>query len=105
MSDRFIIGWAIAAVIGIMLLSGCAPAPRDPLVRVVEKSVPVAEIRPVPPELIRTRLSSGMLPEFVPAGHPAATSCLTPEGEARLRVLLIDRESRLEAWEKWGVLE
>lgn len=104
MSEWKIMVLAAVAVVGIMLLSGCSPAEREPAVRVVEKSVPVLEIRPVPEELLRKPVPADQIPVFLPIGSPAASSCLSPEGEARLRLLMIDRESRLEAWEKWGIL-
>jgi hypothetical protein len=92
------------AVLAIGLLSAC-DRPKDTVlpVRVVEKSVPIIEIRPVPEELMRKPVPADQLPTFIPPGV-SSSSCLSPEGEARLRIIMIDRESRLEAWEKWGVL-
>jgi hypothetical protein len=105
MSEWKIMAIASVAIVAIMLLSSCAdPHQTEPVVRVVEKSVPIVEIRPVPEELLRKTVPIDQIPVFAAPGSPATTSCLTAEGEARLRVLMIDRESRLQAWEKWGIL-
>lgn len=106
MSANKIMALTAAAIALLLALTACGDgnAQMDRPVRVVEKSVPIIEIRPVPEELLRTPIPADQLPVFVAKDDPAASSCLTPDAEAKLRMIMIDRESRIEAWEKWGIL-
>lgn len=86
-----------------VLLWGCAGARpgevrRTEILR-VHKPVPVrAE---APPELLAP-FEPGELPEFVSPQDPAASSALTPEGEARLKRLVLELLSRFEALRAWA---
>lgn len=102
---RNIMVTALIAIVLVMFLGGCSPQPeKTPEVRVVEISVPILEIRPIPAGLIREPILVTQIPVFTTPKNPAASSCLTAEGEALLRMIAVDREARLEAWEKWATL-
>lgn len=103
MSHKKIMAITVIVVIAIMLLTGCSDKQQmiGP-VRTVEVKVPFLEQKVPPAELLRTPIPADQLPEFVAPTNPAASSCLTPKGEPQIRSLFIDRESKLDAWEKWG---
>lgn len=93
---------ALALALGICV-AGCATCPVVEPVRIVqpvEVRVPVPVVRRPPPELLEPLRAE--LPEFVPPAAPAASSALTPEGERRLRALLVLLRARVRAWEAWA---
>lgn len=94
---------ALALALGVCA-AGCATCPVvDPvrIVQPVEVRVPVPVTRRPPPELLEPLRTE--LPEFVTPASPAASSALTPEGERRLRALLVLLRARVKAWEAWAV--
>lgn len=94
---------ALALAVGIYA-AGCATCPVVEPVRIVqpvEVRVPVPVTRRPPAELLEPL--SVELPEFVAPAAPAASSALTPEGERRLRALLVLLRARVQAWEAWAV--
>lgn len=92
-------------IIGLLALPGCTkPEDRPRPVRTVEVVTPILEERPVPADLLFKPVPDAELPEWVAPGHPGATSCLTPEGEAKKRILDTGTVGKLNAWEKWGIL-
>lgn len=102
MNYRTIIILATIAIVMIML-SACDNSARlEPVVVTKEVSVPVGQYIEPPEELRPQLIVPSDLPNFVAPSSPAATSCLTPEGEARFRLLTGGLNRRLEAWEKWG---
>lgn len=66
----------------------------------VEVRVPVPVKAKVPKELHQP-VKMGPLPVFVSPADPKATSALTPEGEKRLKRLLLELVTRIRAWEAW----
>lgn len=80
----------IAALILVTVFS-CAQEKPEPIVvvRTVEVAVPVPVPVKIDPRLLEWPVSELDVPEFVPPSHPDATSALTPEGEKKLRTLLI----------------
>ena len=94
---------ALALALGTFA-AGCATCPVVEPVRIVqpvEVRVPVPVTRRPPPELLEPIRAD--LPEFVTPAAPTASSALTPEGERRLRALLVLLRARLAAWEAWAV--
>ncbi len=79
-----------------LLLGGCACKSKT-----VEVEVPVPVHSPPPVELLAP-IDTAALPTFVAPGDPRASSGLTPEGERRLKQLLLDLFTRVEAWQAWG---
>lgn len=93
---------ALALALGIFA-AGCATCPVVEPMRIlqpVEVQVPVPIVRRPPPELLEPLRAE--LPEFVSPAAPAASSALTPEGERRLRALLVLLKARVKAWEAWA---
>ncbi len=82
----------------VAIVPACAGKPR---VELIEVKVPVP-IKAQPPEELRAPLPSDPLPDFVPPTHAGASSALTPEGEQRLKGLILDLWVRLKAWEAWA---
>lgn len=98
---RIMLG-AVALVVAVIILNACAPTERAEAVVVTkEVSVPVGEIFQPPAELKRTPLTGADMPQWIPPTDPRATSCVAPEGEAKVRFIGGDRESRLDGWEQW----
>lgn len=83
-------------------VAGCASSQSVPEVRTVYVETPVPVQRTAPDELARLRDDLGPLPVFVAPDDPDATSALTPEGERRLRALVEQLLTGLEAWEAWA---
>ena len=94
----------VLMLLAAMALAGCAGAPPQavPVVETVYVDRPVPVKRQPPAELMALRGQLGPLPVFVDPGDPAATSALTPDGERRLRALLEQLVTGLEAWEAWA---
>jgi hypothetical protein len=102
---RLTLAVAIAAA-----LSGCATCPAKPepirIVQPVRVEVPVPVRREPPVELFApVAYPAEALPQFVAPADPQASSALTPEGERRLRALLIDLTARLAAWREWAAAD
>ena len=92
-------------VIGCLLLTGCGT--KDNRVRpvdTVDVALPILEDRPAPEELKFKPWPEDQLPLWVEPTNPAATSCLTPDGEAKRRAMDADVVGKVLGWEKWGVL-
>lgn len=66
----------------------------------VEVKVPVP-VKARAPDELRQPVKTGPLPVFVAPADPKATSALTPEGEKRLKRLLLELQTRIRAWEAW----
>lgn len=93
----------VLALGAILALAGCS-ADTARSVRVVETvrvEIPVAVRREPPAELLEP-YRPGALPGFVSPSDPAASSALTPEGERRLRLLILDLVTRETAWREWA---
>lgn len=82
---------AVFALAALIAVSACAPT---------TIKVPVPE-RPTPPPELTAPLALTP-PVFVAPSHPQATSALTPEGERRLKTLLLDLFERTNAWQAWA---
>ncbi len=104
MDPKWVFIWATGAIVLILLLTGCSNSSdaRVAPVHTQDVFVPILDHRTVPPEILRTPVPAADIPFFLRPGDKAATSCLAPSGEAKVRALLIDRENRLDWWEKWG---
>lgn len=99
MKPNHIMVAAILAVI-LVMVSGCARTP-EPAIQVKEVYIPVAQTVKPPEALYRGPIPMVDLPVFVSPSDPTASSCLAPPGEGKLRRLMVDREKRLDGWEKW----
>lgn len=96
----------IALVFAGLFLNACSPAKEFVApVDTVEVLVPVIAGRTAPAELVNDKIPQGDLPVFVSPLTPGATSCLAPSGETQLKAIMRNRESRLDAWQKWGIME
>lgn len=93
----------IVSLIAAAVLAGCASPAPDPLVirEPVEIRVPVP-VRAEPPAELATPYQPAVLPEFVSPAREDAAAALTPEGLARLRVLLRELVTREQAWRAWA---
>jgi len=78
------------------LLVGCTTPPVTK-----EVKVPVA-VRAMPPAELLAPVSTDPLPVFVKPTDANATSALTPQGERRLKQLLLELFTRTLAWEAWA---
>lgn len=87
-----------------VVLTGCAwrQPQQVPVVETVYVDRPVPVKRQPPDDLMQLREHVGPAPQFVAPGDPDATSALTPEGERRLRALVEQLLTGLEAWEAWA---
>lgn len=103
MSNKTIMLVAVGLIVAI-ILTGCSDVQEAVRgVNTVKVEVPVLHHSEAPAELQRTIFSQDDLPLFVEPTNPRATSALTADGEAKLRMIMIDREGTLDAWEKYGV--
>ncbi len=93
--------FATAAILAIMALTACAPRTTEPVVVTREVNIPVGELIKPPAELKRGAVTAGDLPVWIAPTDKRASSCLAPEGEAKLRSLATGRESLLDGWESW----
>jgi hypothetical protein len=66
----------------------------------VEVKVPVLVRVLPPPELLAP--ARPVAPHWVPPTDPAASSCLTPEGERQLKAIVADEVMRRKALEAWA---
>ena len=87
---------AIAVLVVVLLLAGCASVSRE----TDEVKVPVP-VKAMPPAELTVPLATRP-PVFVAPADPKATSALTAEGERTLKVLLLELLTRVRAWEAWG---
>lgn len=90
--------------LALIVLAACETRPVPAPVRIVDTvkvEVPV-EVRPVPPAELMAPFVPEALPVFVAPTDPAATSALTADGEKKLRLLIFDLWSRVEAWRAWA---
>jgi hypothetical protein len=93
--------FAIAAILAIMALTACTPRATEPVVVTREVKIPIGELIQPPAELKRGAVTDGDLPVWIEPTDKRASSCLAPEGEAKLRALVTGRESLLDGWESW----
>ena len=85
-----------------MLLNACAkPQAPQPIIDKIEVKVPVAQM-PEPPAEILDWQYKKPLPQFLPPADKMASSCLSADGEANLRALLLDRQNHLQSWKGWA---
>lgn len=103
MTANQIMGLATLAIVCLLAIS-CSPGERITPIRTVEVKTAITEIRPVPEELKRKPVADADLPLWVAPSNPKASSCLTPEGEIKKRLLDMDMLGKLDAWEKWGMV-
>lgn len=102
MDARLLLAAGLAA-----LLVGCATQDVRTEIKTVEIKVPVPVIREPPPELFQPigEINSEV-PEFVLPTDTTAASCLTPDGERRLRAAMAERQqqllNRIREWEIWS---
>jgi len=87
---------AIAVLVVLLLLAGCASVSRE----TVEVKVPVP-VKAVPPVELTAPLAARP-PVFVTPADPKAASALTADGERGLKTLLLELLTRVRAWEAWG---
>ena len=112
---RSAIYFATLALIGCAA-QPCAPPP-DPIVQVQKVPYPVPVARTPSPELLAcpTMPPGWKLPVFVKPdkcvsgdahvcvkGDPAATSALTPDGEAALRAWIEAQSTCIAGWHDWA---
>ena len=91
---------ATIAILCLFALAACSPAPvPEPIVRTVEVKVPVIQYRTAPASLKRTPIT---MPKWIFPSDAAATSCVSIDGENLYKSYVIDRETRLDVWEKSG---
>jgi hypothetical protein len=88
------------ALTAALLIGGCATTEPVRLVETVRVDVPVPTRMEPPAELLAPHVAD--LPVFVLPSDAAATSALTPDGERKLRQLINDLLTRLEAWRAWA---
>lgn len=88
----------VILLILILPLSACISTGSH---KITEVKIPVATDKKPPKELLAKFTFD--LPVFVAKTDPAASSCLTPEGERRLKRMIIEMFVRNEAWKAWGV--
>lgn len=96
---------AIGAILLIMVLSGCADQHTRHVVDTVEVKVPVLERAAAPAELFRHAQTPIPTPVWVSPQTAGASVCLTSEGEAQLKSLLLRDESLLDGWERYGTVD
>lgn len=98
MVTRMAIAWLCAAA---AMLCACAndDIPVRPI-STVEVGIPILENCQAPAALARTPIAA---PVFISPTNPAARMALDEPNSLLLRKLLVDRETRLNAWEKWGL--
>lgn len=89
---------ALMAILLIFLLSGCSQDRH--VVDTVEVKVPVIERAVAPAELFRPRTTD--IPIWVTPSNPAASVCVTGDGETKLKAILLRDESLLDGWEAYG---
>ena len=91
----------IFVILICFLLSGCFSC--EPLIvrEPVEVKVPVP-VKAKPHKTLLTDISVMPLPVFVLPSDKNASSALTPEGETRLKKLLVKLKMRIEAWREWA---
>lgn len=99
---------AIHPALGAMILlslGGCASeVPRTiTITEIQEVEIPVPVKRDPPAALLTPNVMP--LPAFVPITDPLASSALTPEGENKLKALLLMYQGRIKAWQAWGNAE
>lgn len=91
----------ILAVTAALFLSGCEGGfSRTSLLDV---KIPIATKRTPPPELMEPVAVKP--PVFVSVLDKQATSALTADGEADLRILIATLLARLDAWQDWAEAE
>jgi len=91
---------ALALIVAIMILAACEPAKApESIVRTVEVKVPVTTYRKPPASLKRVPIE---MPFMLPPTDKTVTSCMNPAGEDLFKSYVIDRETRLDIWEKSG---
>jgi hypothetical protein len=90
------VAYRFISVAATVLLAACTAQPER-----IEVRVPVP-VRTMPPTELSTPWQPPPVPAFVLPSDPAASSGLTPDGESRLRTLLLDALTRIRAWEAWG---
>jgi hypothetical protein len=95
---------AVFWIMVILVLAGCTRERPEPLIVTKEVDIPVGQPLAPPSELKRVPWPPAAFPLFVAPTDPRATSALTVDGEKNLRALMMDREARIDAWEKWGYL-
>jgi len=83
------------ALLGLIVpLAACATVSRETV------TVPVPVQAAPPPALLAPVALP--LPVFVAPAEASASSCLTPEGERRLKALLLEYLTRTRAWAAWA---
>ncbi len=92
----------IIAVLMLLSLSACDHAPMREIVDVIDIKIPILERAKAPEELYRVKLNENQIPLWVAPNNPAATTCLTKEGEPLLKSIIIRNESLLDGWEAYG---
>jgi hypothetical protein len=94
----------LAVLLLILLLAGCGSAETRParVVETVEVKVPVP-VRAEPPGELMAPYVPEALPTWISPADPEATSALSREGEQRLKLLLHDMKTRLDAWRAWAL--
>ena len=101
-SHIMVIATVAILLAALPLLTGCGSTDRpEPIIVTKEVSVPVGQFIQPPSILWRTPVDSSELPQWLAPGDPRATSCVAPDGEAKIRTLGNDREGRLDGWEQW----
>lgn len=90
--------FGLAPLLALSILSGCEPTVIE---RPVQVNVPVP-VRVLPPAELTNPPAPTALPQWVAPSNPAATSCLTAEGEQVLKGLVADSADRTKALKAWA---
>ncbi len=94
MIKRMLIIWLFACG-----LAGCAAADSQVIYKTQQVDVQVPVKRQAPDELTASLKLD--LPAFIAPADPAASSCLSPEGEKKLQLSLFDLRTRIDGWAAW----
>jgi len=101
MANRLLLGLAI------LMISGCGLFPQPEVVikrEPIEVEVPVYVPAPVPDALSwPLMITDQQLPVFISPQHQHASSCLAPDDEQKLQLLLVTLTGRVKEWEAYGL--
>lgn len=94
MTCRILTAWILVG-----MLAGCATADPQVIYKTQQVEVQVPVKRLAPDELV-TPLKLD-LPAFIAPSDPAASSCLSVDGEKKLQLTLWDLRARIDGWDAW----
>jgi hypothetical protein len=79
-----------------LVLVGCANKPEIRFVK-----IPVYK-KAERPENLKDNWQPDQLPVWLSNDDPKSSSCLSPEGEDRLKAIILELMTRNRAWEAWA---